>query len=367
MILPNRKSVFVCLIACLFVFATPAFSATRSWTGAVNSLWSVGGNWSGGVAPVNADDLAFPAGAASSTPTNDIVGLTIGTVNFPHSTAYNISGNALTLTAGIYTICCTQTWNIPTTLGASQVFVLGGEVNFSNTIALAGHTLTMKPSVATLSGSITGPGNVDVVATSGVGILDVTGSIAIAGDVSLTGGADLNVDGSIAATALTASGASILTGDGILPATISNSATIWPGDINVSTCCNNQHTLAILTTGNLTATSGTIGFDVVTTTPGSGHDQLAVNGTVTLNNPSLQITYLAAPPAAGASFVIIANDGVDPVSGTFAGLPEGATFTVDTTSLQITYAGGTGNDVVLTVVSATKSWTGAVNSLWRSE
>ncbi len=33
-------------------------------------------------------------------------------------------------------------------------------------------------------------------------------------------------------------------------------------------------------------------------------------------------------PAAGSKFTIIDNDGTDPVIGTFAGLPEGATFTV---------------------------------------
>jgi len=51
--------------------------------------------------------------------------------------------------------------------------------------------------------------------------------------------------------------------------------------------------------------------------------------------------------------VIIANDGVDPVSGTFAGLPEGATFTVAATLMRISYAGGTGNDVVLTILHDT--------------
>jgi hypothetical protein len=50
----------------------------------------------------------------------------------------------------------------------------------------------------------------------------------------------------------------------------------------------------------------------------------------------------------GSSFTLITStDG--PISGTFAGLPEGATFTQDGLMFQITYQGGTdGDSVVLT-------------------
>ena len=56
--------------------------------------------------------------------------------------------------------------------------------------------------------------------------------------------------------------------------------------------------------------------------------------------------------AAGQSFVIIDNDASDPISGTFAGLPEGAPindFLGSGLSAVISYQGGDGNDVVLTV------------------
>ncbi|MEP7149893.1 MAG: Calx-beta domain-containing protein, partial [Acidobacteriota bacterium] len=68
---------------------------------------------------------------------------------------------------------------------------------------------------------------------------------------------------------------------------------------------------------------------------------------------------LAAPvafggfvPAVGQTFVIINNDLSDAVSGTFAGLAEGAlipSFLGGTRPAQISYIGGSGNDVVLTV------------------
>jgi gamma-glutamyltranspeptidase/glutathione hydrolase len=44
------------------------------------------------------------------------------------------------------------------------------------------------------------------------------------------------------------------------------------------------------------------------------------------------------------------EDGADAVTGTFNGLAEGAQFVASGRTLQITYAGGSGNDVMLTIV-----------------
>ena len=60
-------------------------------------------------------------------------------------------------------------------------------------------------------------------------------------------------------------------------------------------------------------------------------------------------------------FVIIDNDGVNAISGTFNGLPEGASITLGTATFTISYTGGTGNDVVLTTSDSTtftKFWDG---------
>ena len=54
-------------------------------------------------------------------------------------------------------------------------------------------------------------------------------------------------------------------------------------------------------------------------------------------------------------YVIINNDGSDPVVGTFAGLAQGASFLIGGTPFQISYTGGSGNDVVLTVACPTIS------------
>jgi autotransporter-associated beta strand protein len=79
-------------------------------------------------------------------------------------------------------------------------------------------------------------------------------------------------------------------------------------------------------------------------------DQLGVTGTVTLSNPTLGVTLangITLP--VGASFKIIDNDAADAVAGTFADLPEGGTLIVDRYTFSVSYRGGDGNDVVLTV------------------
>ncbi len=82
---------------------------------------------------------------------------------------------------------------------------------------------------------------------------------------------------------------------------------------------------------------------------GTGYDQLNVVGTVTLGG-NLDVS-LGFVPLPGSTFTIVNNSGTDPVVGTFAGLPEGATFTAGSTTFQISYVGGTGNDVVLTALT----------------
>ena len=85
--------------------------------------------------------------------------------------------------------------------------------------------------------------------------------------------------------------------------------------------------------------------------PGAAYDRLTTAGTVTLGG-ALNVT-LGFTPATGDSFTILEKTGAGAVTGTFNGLAQGATFNVGAVSFQITYTGGTGNDVVLTCVPST--------------
>ena len=53
---------------------------------------------------------------------------------------------------------------------------------------------------------------------------------------------------------------------------------------------------------------------------------------------------------AGTVFTVLANRTHQPISGTFANLPEGAVLSVGGNSLQASYHGGDGNDLTLTVL-----------------
>lgn len=109
-----------------------------------------------------------------------------------------------------------------------------------------------------------------------------------------------------------------------------------------------------LTVGNIAWNEGGIyEFEVGK----DGADQIKAVGTVNLGNGTLSvIRYEGFVPKAKDSYVIIDNDGADAVNGTFKDLPEGATFTnSDGGVYKISYKGGDGNDVTLTVVTAPKT------------
>ena len=98
------------------------------------------------------------------------------------------------------------------------------------------------------------------------------------------------------------------------------------------------------------AVGGRLDVEIDGPAAGTQYDQLAVTGSVTLGGPLAVSLGGGYAPAAGQAFVMIDNDGTDPVAGTFAGLPEGAVLTAGGWRLRVSYVGGTGNDVTLTAV-----------------
>jgi hypothetical protein len=92
-------------------------------------------------------------------------------------------------------------------------------------------------------------------------------------------------------------------------------------------------------------------------TAGIGYDQVIVNGTVTLGEAALAATGTRTAND-GDVLVLIKNNSTDAVSGTFAGLPEGATVTAGGVTYLVTYkynaestTFGNGNDVALIDIS----------------
>lgn len=102
--------------------------------------------------------------------------------------------------------------------------------------------------------------------------------------------------------------------------------------------------------------SGTYSFELGGTDPCTGYDQLLVTGTspssLYINTTTAVLEtarYNSYTPKKGQVFVIINQAGTQAVTGTFKDLPEGATFTQNGIVFKISYIGGDGNDVTLTV------------------
>ncbi|GEP41821.1 PQQ-dependent sugar dehydrogenase [Brevifollis gellanilyticus] len=108
------------------------------------------------------------------------------------------------------------------------------------------------------------------------------------------------------------------------------------------------------TTSNLTQTpSATLRHRLNGATAGTGYDQFTVGGTVAVAG---NLDIIAAPGLAAGSFTLINKTSPGPISGTFSGLAEGAVFAEDGHTFKITYAGGDGNDLVLTKLTPIETW-----------
>jgi hypothetical protein len=126
---------------------------------------------------------------------------------------------------------------------------------------------------------------------------------------------------------------------------LSNAGNITLGAGSILTV-NGSYTQA--STGSQTLQMGNVGG-----TPQVG-SIVSTSGTVSLAG-SLTVTSTVVPTV-GTPFDVLTNDGGAPITGAFAGLPSGATFTVKvgatTMTFMITYKGGQkGNDVVIFRIS----------------
>ena len=90
---------------------------------------------------------------------------------------------------------------------------------------------------------------------------------------------------------------------------------------------------------------------IVGASPGN-YGQLRASGVVSLGNSTLTITS-ASNLSVGQQVVLINKVGAGAVNGTFNGLAEGQSLKVGVTTFTISYIGGDGNDVVLTVTNTT--------------
>ncbi|MBN2508249.1 MAG: autotransporter-associated beta strand repeat-containing protein [Verrucomicrobia bacterium] len=195
------------------------------------------------------------------------------------------------------------------------------------------------------SGQITGSGSPR---KTGSGTLVLSGTNTHTGTTVVNNGR-LQVDGFQPASPVQVATAGTLSGAGTVGRVTVAGGRVAPGA-----------GAGILTCSNVTfSATSTFEVDLNGTTAGSSYDQLLIRGTNLLGGASLDVR-LGFAPQEGDSFRIISNDGTDPMGGTFAGLAEGGILQVNGLRLRITYAGGTGNDVMLAVTNTPLSTRGAV-------
>ncbi len=205
-------------------------------------------------------------------------------------------------------------------------------------------TLNMTTS-ATFGGTLGNTGqNGFALAKSGSGTLTLTGANTYTGATTLSGGF-LRVNGSLAAGSAISVTGGTLGGTGTIfgTVTLGPAGTLAPGSPTSST--------GRLTVGSVAWSDINTSYSVQVNgaTPDILHDQLVVTGTVNLSGATLSRsgTITTAP---GQRIVLIDNDGTDAVIGTFSGLAEGATVTINGTAFAMSYVGGDGNDVTLAQV-----------------
>ena len=135
-----------------------------------------------------------------------------------------------------------------------------------------------------------------------------------------------------------------LAGSGTLNSTLTNNGLVTPGGPGAAA--------SVDLLGDYSQTgSGVLQVDI-----GSSYDVLGVNGNINLGG-TLQVNALPGyTPTVKDTFVILNNEGSNPINGTFAGLPQCATFTTAAGLVfQITYHGGDGNDVAITELNTPPS------------
>jgi fibronectin-binding autotransporter adhesin len=110
------------------------------------------------------------------------------------------------------------------------------------------------------------------------------------------------------------------------------------------------HSPGCLNSGDLSL-DGSYQWELGGTTECTEYDQIVVTGAVGAGG-SLDVSLVNDfKPTAGQKFVIISNDASEAVAGTFDDLAQGDTFEVDDYTFSISYTGGDGNDVELTVTA----------------
>jgi hypothetical protein len=344
--------------------------ANASWTGATNTTWSTATNWTAGGPPTGAQIATFDANFTTANQPNITAATAVGTIELTAGLTQNVTisasgANILTINGtGIAGTGIMIDSGTAFSLTISARIAVGNDQAWTNN---SGNLFTVSsPTIAlgnntTLTVNGTGDTLISGVVTGGMGsTVDMagTGTLTLSGTNTLSDGETVN-SGTLLVNGTSGSGA----GSGV---TVNSGGTLGgTGTINGSTTVNAGGNLApgnggnstgTLTTGALTLASGSNFRIDINGTAAGAFDQVSVTGTngggVTVTGSNLVVT-VGTTLALNDTFIIVNKTAGGAVTGTFAGIPQGGTVTGSNgTVFQVSYTGGTGNDITLTVIQA---------------
>ncbi len=313
------------VVALIALTSIPLFAATRTWTGTTSGTWSDASNW-GGTAPSAGDDLVFSSGDNRDVMNNDYPANTaFRSLTFKAHALFVLSGNGIAIGAGGITLTRGASFNTstPLTLTASQTWSCDDPgALWTWAIDLGVHSLTVTGNSGTLffHGNISGTGGLTIGGTA-KGLF--TGNLDYTGATHVTSGAimSLSSTGTIDTPFTIANGGTFVVPDGYTPVLSS--------------------TLAL--------SSGSAYKVSLFGAEAGQYSEIVASGTsagVTLAG-NLVIEGNWVIPAGRVLTIVETTCGAT-ITGTFAGLPEGALVSSNVQSFLIHY---TSTDVTLTAAA----------------
>jgi hypothetical protein len=301
-------------------------NAVAVWTGAAgDNNWNTPHNWQGDAIPLPAQDVDFPDLGQGLPAINLASDVTIGNLTIEGDTRLN--GSTITLDG-----------NITTSAGDSSIssLLLARDTNID--VVSADGDLTLR--------NIDDDGNNFGITELGAGVLALIGNgDTYTGTTEVESG-HLVVDTTLASS-VTVDAGGLLTSQGSADGITASGGTVSLGE--------NQTASSVTSTGPVALAAGSILQEVISDGNGEQDGQLIASGaSVALGGSTLDISTVGNfVPTIGDSFTLISNQTGHAVSGTFAGLSQGAIKGFNGTFYQINYAAGNSHqDVTLTVVNA---------------
>jgi len=229
-----------------------------------------------------------------------------------------------------------------------------GALSGDGVVSLVGNSLSMGNNnlSTTFSGVIQdGSRHGGSVVKLGSGTLTLSGANTYTGGTTLSAGTlkVTNTTGSGAGTGTVVVTAGTLGGKGIISGAVTMGTGNGAGAVLAPSVGSNQPAVLRLKKTLTFKADSTYSYKL--NTNNARGDQVAAKGVSIQSGAQFSFQPIGNRSlTVGSVFTIIGNTSASPITGTFTNLPDGSTFSSGSNNYQVSYEGGTGNDLTLTVV-----------------